>query len=122
MTKQSRSVSTIFGFVDPRCERVDHSVVAERQDEQIGANDARDDEMPRRAYPASLVWHSGTAMAQMVMQAAGDLANAGTGGIVEQVFERLKHQALVALAPRRTEIFLALFQDVVELPFRRPGE
>lgn len=56
------------------------------------------------------------------MEAAGDLANGGTSGILEQVFERLKHQALVALARRRTKILLALFKDVVELPSRRPGE
>lgn len=78
--------------------------------------------MPRRAHPAPLFRHPGTAMAQVVMQAASDLANAGTNGIVEQVFERLKHRALVALASRRTKVLLALLQDVVELPFRRPGE
>ena len=61
-------------------------------------------------------------MAQVVMQAAGDPANARTSGIIEQVFERLKHQALVTLARRRTEVLLALFQDVVELPLRRLGE
>jgi hypothetical protein len=109
-------------LVDPRCERVDHPVVAERQDERIAADDASDDEMPRRAHPAPLVWHPSTTMAQVVMQAAGDLANAGTRGIVEEVFERPKHQALVALACCGTEILLALFQDVVELPFRRSGE
>jgi len=61
-------------------------------------------------------------MAQVVMQAAGDLANAGASGIVEQVFERLKHQALVSLTRRRAKVLLALCQYVVELPRRRPGE
>lgn len=56
------------------------------------------------------------------MEAAGDLANGGTSGILEQVVERLKHQALVALARHRTKILLAFFKDVVELPSRRPGE
>jgi hypothetical protein len=61
-------------------------------------------------------------MAQVVMQAAGNLANARTSGIVEQVYECLKHQALVTLAGRRTEVLLALFQDIIELPLRGPGE
>jgi hypothetical protein len=61
-------------------------------------------------------------MAQVVMEATGDLANARTSGIVEQVFERLKHQDLVTLAGRRTKVLLALFQDVLELPLRGPGE
>ena len=96
--------------------------MAERQNEQVLADDTGNDDMPRCAHPAPLFRHPGTAMAQVVMQAAGNLANARTSGIVEQVFKRLKHQALVPLARRRAEVRLALFQDVVELPLRRAGE
>jgi len=117
-----RPASTVFAFLDPRRELVDHPVVAERQDEQVLADDAGDDEMPRCAHPAPLFRDPDTAMAQVVMQAADDLANAGTSGIVEQVFERLKHEALVTLAGRRTKVLLALFQDVVELPLRGAGD
>ena len=96
--------------------------MAERQDEQVLAGDTGDDEMPRRAHSAPLFRRPGTTMAQVVMQAAGDLANARTSGIVEEAFERLKHQALVTLARRRTKILITFFQDVVELTCRGPGE
>jgi hypothetical protein len=39
--------STFFALIDPRRDLVDHPVVAERQDEQVLAGDAGDDEMPR---------------------------------------------------------------------------
>ena len=52
------------------------------------------------------------------MQAASDLANTRTSGIVEQVFERLKHQARVTLARCRTKVFSSLSSKiVVELQF-----
>jgi hypothetical protein len=56
------------------------------------------------------------------MQAASDLANAGTCRIVKQVLERLKHQVSIALARLPAEALLAFFQDVVELLPRRPSE
>ena len=96
--------------------------MAECQNEQILADDASDDEMPRRTDPAPLLRHPDTAMAQVVMQAAGDVVNAGTSRIVEQVLKRLQHQPRVTLARHRTKVRLALLQDIIELPFRRPGE
>jgi hypothetical protein len=61
-------------------------------------------------------------MAQVIMQTASDVANAGTSRIVEQILKRLNHQARVTLAHHWTELLLALVQDVVELPFRGAGE
>lgn len=117
-----RPTSAVFALLDPRREHINHPVVAKCQYQQVLANDTGDDEMPWCAHSAPFFWHPGTAMAQVVMQPAGDPPNARTGGIIKQVFERLKHQALITLARRRTELRLTRLQDVVELPLRRAGE
>ena len=117
-----QSPSAVLAFLDPRREFVCHTVVTERQDEQVFADDTSNNEMPRRAHPAPLFRDPSTAVAEVVMQTASDMTNAGTGRIVKQILERLKHQAFVALARLPAEAFLALFEDVVELLLRWPSE